>query len=173
MVEKWTPRTNSRRAGAAPSKILVIAFAVAVVIAVLTIVAYKTGRADARAKLETATSQLATSVHQKADYVAKLNDLYDGWTANADTIDKTGIDQYTDKLETLVKDAKNQEISSALAAYLAKWQHLQEIYDEKDNEAIMQAFEEIKKSAASTAETMQKILDADINAALENLSHLE
>ena len=51
--------------------------------------------------------------------------------------------------------------------YLGAWKKLEGVYEGKDNEAIMKAFEEVKTEAEKAEQKIQEILDGWIEDALK------
>lgn len=153
------------------SKVLVgaVGLVLAALATVAVVFAYNRGVSDSWARVEGRVAAVANSIREKVDYVEKLKALYDEWDADKEIIDKEGIDKYVEDLKALMKETASEEMRSALGEYLNKWEELQSVYVEQDNEATMRAFEEIKKSAAVTGEKMQAVLDWKIKNAMNDL----
>lgn len=153
------------------NKKIVVVLVVAGILALIGMLAagYWLGKSKTAADLAEKTRELSESVQEKTDFIQKLNNLYSSFNADAETIDKSGIDEYVNKLKALMSETSETEIKSALESYLGSWEKLQAVYDEKDNEEIMKAFEEIKAAAVETGEQIQKILDQKIKSAADAL----
>ncbi|MBR3135116.1 hypothetical protein IKG54_00930 [Candidatus Saccharibacteria bacterium] len=132
-------------------------------------VGYQVGKTAGAADKQSALEGVAATIKDKSDFIKKMSELYNGWRADTETIDKDGINNYINKLNELMQGATNDAVKTALNDYLATWQKLATAYDTQNNEDIMKAFEEVKVSATDTAEKVQKALDEKINEAMNKI----
>lgn len=153
-------------------KIIVGAAIGVVVVAGLMFGAFKAGEHHEKMAVEHKMEALAKFIEEKVDVMGRLSELSELWKSDTDTIDKEGIGKYIEKLGEIKNAVNNDEIKSRLEEYASKWKDLEDIYDGKDNEKIMQAFDDIKASVTEAAEEIEKILNKNINGTVEELEKL-
>lgn len=153
-------------------KIVIGVLAGLIVVGGLMIGAFKLGERHERMAVDRKLEAASDFIKEKVDVVAKLSGLSNLWNADTDTIDKDGIGKYIDKVKEIKESISNGEVKEKLENYLSKWKVLEDIYDGKDNEQIMKAFEDIKTSATETAKEIEDILNKNINTTVDELKDL-
>ncbi|MBR0403159.1 hypothetical protein IJI55_01235 [Candidatus Saccharibacteria bacterium] len=158
------------------NKVIKIIVGVAVAVALLAgtaVVAFKLGEQHEKKMIADKVAALAEHIQEKVDVIAKFADVTKIWDANTDTIDKDGIKNYIEKLKGVINETNNGQIKEKLTQYLEKWQALDNIYEGKDNEQIMKAFDDIKASATETAQQIKDILDGNIKKTVKELDEIK
>ncbi len=126
----------------------------------------QTGRENYEKETAELLSTLGTAISEKTTFNQNAKEILKDVPAE---INKEGIDKYIDNLVTLANTTKTEEIKNIINDYIAKWQSFKEVYLSEDNDAISEAFNNLKTEAGSTATKIREAFDAKISDALNNL----
>ena len=155
-------------------KAYIIASVAALIIATLVFfgikLAYDRGVADGRADYESETSELlsslGTAISEKSDFVKNSSSTL---TDVPTEINEEGINTYIKNLTTLRDSTNTESVKSALNNYIAKWQEFKDTYASENNDAITEAFNELKTTTETLSTEIRQLYDAKITEALKKL----
>ena len=117
-------------------------------------------------KISEELTTLGEAVGEKAEFQKTLEESF----ANLpEKVDEASIDQYINTINELSQKATNEDAKALLEGYLDKWQNFKDIYSNKDNAKIDEAWEELKAKATETASQIKSQYDAAIKSAIDNL----
>jgi flagellar basal body-associated protein FliL len=126
----------------------------------------QTGREDYEKETTELLSNLGTAISEKTNFNQNAKNILKDVPAE---INEEGIDTYINNLITLADTTKTEEIKNIINEYIVKWQSFKDVYLSEDNDAISEAFNNLKTEAGSTATKIREAFDAKISDALNNL----
>lgn len=133
-------------------------------------VAYRQGIQDGRKDYENETlDQLLTlgnAISEKSNFNQSASNILKDVPTE---INEEGINTYLNNLATLGGNINTDEVKNIINEFIEKWQSFKEIYLTEDNDAITEAFNNLKSESTTITSKIREAYDIKITDALNNL----
>lgn len=165
--KKTKHKTSQILKWAIPGVVLII-FIIAMVLGVN--LAYHQGIQDGRKDYENETLDLLSALGDAISEKTNFNQSASNILKDVPTeINEEGIDTYLNNLIALSNTIKTNEVKTIIDEFIAKWQSFKETYLTENNDAITEAFNELKSEASTVTAKIRETYDAKITSALNEL----
>ena len=133
-------------------------------------VAYHQGIQDGRKDYENETLDLLLTLGNAISEKSIFNQSASNILKDVPTeINEEGINTYLNNLATLGDAINTDEVKNIINEFIEKWQSFKEIYLAEDNDAITEAFNNLKSESTTITSKIREAYDIKITDALNNL----
>ena len=133
-------------------------------------VAYHQGIQDGRKDYENETLDLlltlGNAISEKSNFSQSASNILKDVPTE---INEEGINTYLNNLATLGDTINTDEVKNIINELIEKWQSFKEIYLTEDNDAITEAFNNLKSESTTITSKIREAYDIKITDALNNL----